>query len=661
MLQQFKINFPKITNVSLTNFSLYISCPDASIDINKNVFCLIGANGLGKSTFLNSVIFAITGAIPTSGVKFLNSQDYYKNVMKEYNVDEYYDGRVDENKRENASINVILEWPTHSISITRNFFGKNKLRKISVTDRSSNNTRVYDLINTDDLERKYKEEILHLCGLNDFSQFFFIYHFIVLFDESRHLLIWDQNALNNALYLAFGSNPDHAKEADRLKREMDREDSRARNAKYSARLISQRMNLLLDTFQTENLNEHLTDEEVEIQFNSLLKHKNNAEENVIIKQNELKDAKLRWSELQATLSTLQIEYNKTFSSRLNKSSPIEYHPIIQASLSECRCGLCGNEDSAHLSRIKIKIEDGRCPLCSSSLYKNNIDEKGIIEKLKDIDSRMASIRNSSDDMLKKIERYTSELSVSEDKEKAASDAFNAFEKDHSNILKTIDSHKSNIVLHDRISEMENSISEFNKQAQIHYKNRNDIRAKLRVSEKELKGRYNAHAESFVMRFRELAESFIGLPVDVILDHRNGKTSSGFSLILELNDHIRSTSDKLSESQRFFIDIALRMALSEFMFKGKSTLIIDTPEGSLDIAYEARAGSMFSKFATEGNTIVMTANLRSSYLVLRLSELQKSKKMQIVRMTDWTKLTDVQKSEEELFYNAYKHIESALME
>ncbi|WP_279466175.1 AAA family ATPase [Aeromonas veronii] len=124
MLQQFKINFPKITSVSLTDFSLYVSCPSASIDINKNVFCLIGANGLGKSTFLNSVIFAITGAIPTSSVKFLNSQDYYKNVMKEHNVDEYYNGRVTEDKRESASINVILEWPTHSISITRNFFEK---------------------------------------------------------------------------------------------------------------------------------------------------------------------------------------------------------------------------------------------------------------------------------------------------------------------------------------------------------------------------------------------------------------------------------------------------------------------------------------------------------------------------------------------------------
>ena len=127
----------------------------------------------------------------------------------------------------------------------------------------------------------------------------------------------------------------------------------------------------------------------------------------------------------------------------------------------------------------------------------------------------------------------------------------------------------------------------------------------------------------------------------------------------MDDQLRSQPDTVSESQRFFIDIALRMALSEFMAEGAATLLIDTPEGSLDIAYEARAGSMFSKFVVEGNRMLMTANLRSSQLVLRLAELQKSAGMQIVRMTDWTDLSEVQQSEEALFIQAYNSIDAAL--
>ena len=56
---------------------------------------------------------------------------------------------------------------------------------------------------------------------------------------------------------------------------------------------------------------------------------------------------------------------------------------------------------------------------------------------------------------------------------------------------------------------------------------------------------------------------------------------------------------------------------------------------------------------------MTANLRSSELVLRLARLQKSAGMQIVRMTDWTDLSEVQQSEEALFVNAYNAIDAVL--
>jgi len=57
---------------------------------------------------------------------------------------------------------------------------------------------------------------------------------------------------------------------------------------------------------------------------------------------------------------------------------------------------------------------------------------------------------------------------------------------------------------------------------------------------------------------------------------------------------------------------------------------------------------------------MTANLRSSQLVIRLAELQHHAGMQIVRMTDWTDLSEVQQSEERLFLAAYDAIDAALL-
>ncbi len=58
-----KYNFPKIKKVKLRNFSLYTKKTSIEEDINIGVFCLAGANGLGKTTFLNAINYGLTGIV----------------------------------------------------------------------------------------------------------------------------------------------------------------------------------------------------------------------------------------------------------------------------------------------------------------------------------------------------------------------------------------------------------------------------------------------------------------------------------------------------------------------------------------------------------------------------------------------------------------------
>jgi hypothetical protein len=135
-----------------------------------------------------------------------------------------------------------------------------------------------------------------------------------------------------------------------------------------------------------------------------------------------------------------------------------------------------------------------------------------------------------------------------------------------------------------------------------------------------------------------------------------------SLVLELRSSARREHHQLSESQRFFLDIALRMALAHFASNrtAPATLFIDTPEGSLDIAYEARAGEMFAEFVATGHDILMTANVNTSQLLKKLARACGPDRMQLARMTEWGELSDVQLQEEELFVEAYAQIEEALL-
>lgn len=655
-----QVTLPSITQVCLENFDLYTHNPNTKVHIEKNVFCLMGANGLGKSTFLNAINFALTGSVPDPLRKFISAQDYFKEVSRPDRSREYFSGRISEPYRDVASVSVELRWPNAIINVKRMFFEGKSVSKLTITDPVTGQHQVRSIENDEDsseLNDFYEAQVLHNCGLDDFAQFVFIMHFISTFDEGRHLLMWDDQALTNALYLAFGTDPAEAKKADKLKHEMDRESSRGRNVRFSAKHVSDRIKQLTDALTANDGEDFVPVEEITARHEALLERHKYTEKLVALKNNELRDIDLNWADLSSALTELQVEYRAIFSARLQKSSTIDHHPIIRTSILENQCAICGASDISE--SLTTKIENHECPLCDSPIEISSTEDE-TIPKLRDIDNEIIRVREELGVTLRSRKRLTEELSQAVSYEIEAHEALQNFENQESGKLTAIQAANSLPLLKEKIEALERERAEFLAQSQEHYRKRDTFRNELRKYEKKLKSQYDAGSQKFIPRLRELAEEFIGLPVDVELQHRQGANDSGFGLRLKMDDKLRLTSDKLSESQRFFIDIALRMALTEFMSNTPATLLIDTPEGSLDIAYEARAGAMFSKFVKAGNSILMTANLRSSQLVIRLANLQHLAGMQVIRMTDWTELSEVQQSEEQLFLNAYRDIDAALM-
>jgi len=649
-----KITLPRITRVALENFDLYSRQPNAEIQIEKGVVCLIGANGLGKSTFLNTLNFGITGAIPDPDRKFQSAKDYYTNAIRIDRAEDYFTGRITEASRPLARVTVELTWPSVAVKVTRDIFNGSEISNLLINGEDISAGVDSSLAN---LGAAYEKTVLAHSGLEDFAQFVFLFHFVCTFDEGRHLLTWDHSALTNALYLSFGADPADARTADKLQNEMDKESSRGRNVRFSARHLTERIRQLMEILAEKDSGDFVSLEQLRAKHDVLLAEQAHAEERVRTKQNELRDADLRWTDLSASLTKLQMEYKRAFSERIQHRSMVEHHPMVQASISDDACAICGTTGIA--GNLKGKLANHFCPLCDTPVEPASIGDNSIVA-LRKLDTDIIRVRDELSSVLNARERISAEMLAAEATAKAAYQALLEFENGNAKALNRIGAGESFSGIRKEIDKLEAEREKFLEQSQIHYKKRDKIREKLRLYEKELKKQYDLGAEQFVPRFRELAEEFIGFEIDIQLDHRQGANDSGFGLKLSMNDQLRLSPDKLSESQRFFIDIALRMALTEFLSDTPATLLIDTPEGSLDIAYEARAGAMFSKFVAEGNVVLMTANLRSSQLVLRLAELQRKQNMQIVRMTDWTELSEVQQSEETLFMQAYQKIEQVLL-
>ena len=97
------------------------------------------------------------------------------------------------------------------------------------------------------------------------------------------------------------------------------------------------------------------------------------------------------------------------------------------------------------------------------------------------------------------------------------------------------------------------------------------------------------------------------------------------LVLEVKRTKRRADYQLSEGQDLFIDIALQMTFAkcDSTNGAGAPAYIDTPEGSLDLAYEAQARQMIARFANDGHRILMTANINTSELLRSILAIQNS--------------------------------------
>jgi DNA repair exonuclease SbcCD ATPase subunit len=336
--------------------------------------------------------------------------------------------------------------------------------------------------------------------------------------------------------------------------------------------------------------------------------------------------------------------------------------LIAESIRSAKCGLCGSEGPAAVEKIAQAAQADTCPLCGSQLEEEIAEMKQQeFERLQIIDAQLRVTRANLDQVLATRARVTSELDESKraltarDGELASFEQANKLPVDGTKVP-TMGDTEMDLILQRYHAQM-NELIRKKEQA---YELRDIKRRELTEHQRRLEKQYVNAEEQFVPSFKKLANSFLGLDLDVRMESHKGTTPE-VNLLLEVCGTERRQLHHLSESQRFFIDIALRMALAQYMNAPETlaTLYIDTPEGSLDIAYESRAGDMFAQFVRGGHKIIMTANINTSQLLKRLAERCGESKMRLQRMTFWTDLSQVQIQEQQLFEHAYVGIETAL--
>lgn len=655
---QGKYNFVKIEKVFISNFSLYSKnnrVVKVEESVNEGVYCLAGANGLGKTTFLNAINYGLTGIVLEP-----NKEVYIPDEIVKSNklyTERYFQGRIKAEDKEAAEIELLLSVNNRYIRIIRGFSNREDLRVVEFYKLS--NSKKVSLLNTSnfsprELLEAYENTITQEIGIGKFSYFLFFQLYVFTFDENRRMLFWDERASTSALSIAFNDDLQNTERLLELKKKMEEYESYGRNARWQATQVKYELDRLITTNQEKAnpsfealRNEYFelingidefskTHDELDIEYDTLLKRQNIVNSEIL---------------------QLKIGYKKLFAQYSEPRSSLINNPILQLAKKNNKCFLCNAEGHHVIENIEKKLfSQSTCPACDTPI--NNGDEEvqnALLSQIKGIDKKLEGKNKELEELMfeseaKKIELDKKYIELDRLKIKLAK-----FEKENKNISfdKTGDAPIDTL-----IEEYRRQFEKYDRNSKEYYAKRDRLEPEYKTLQKKINDGYKETQGVFVPLFKNFAYSFIGLDLNIY------SKSKGKSLVLvfEMKNTARTASHQLSESQRFFLDIALRMALAVYLSNRRNvgTLLIDTPEGSLDIAYENRVGKMFAEFVTDYNqNIIMTANINASQLLVSLAEQCGQEKMRFRRMLDWTDLSEIQQEGEHLFDKVYRNIEEIL--
>jgi DNA repair exonuclease SbcCD ATPase subunit len=642
-------SFPILKKVQIKYFSLYKKAEFLDIDLDKNVFCLAGANGLGKSTFITIINYALTGIVKKPNTNF----SWYKSIPAFYNksksfVEDYFDGRINEEDFDRAEVTLLFTIEEHEYSITRGFFEPDELRKFS-KKTNGNEIKISDELSYSELNDEFKTHFTKDVSLADFDQFVFLQFYVLTFDETHQLLFWDENLIERVLYLFFGVDAKKAKQADQLRKDYNKHGSDARNIQWRITQTRNELKTLSKSLQNLDLNNTSNLEAYEV-HKSLLEKSDELNDKLQRIAEEIKDADLNIANLSLKASSLRSEYSNVFTLTLNEDTPIEKNSRVIEILNDLKLRIYASKDFADLIEKLVEIiKEQQKTLTGKNAQQYFEQLRKIDEQLLEVSNKIEDFQVRKDRLIQNENDYTLQLNETNSQ-------IDEYEKENEELVRSIHKLKNNSSIDAIINGYKEQIERYAGQKAEAYEKRDKARKELEPLEAELNVGYIDAEEEFIPIFNQYAKSFLGLDLNINL----ATSSKGISLSIDIDETKRRDSFQLSESQRYFVDIALRMALIDLNTKS-ATMLIDTPEGSLDIAYENRAGKMFADFVNNFRKIIMTANINSSQLLLELAHICKSDGMRIERMTDWTLLSEVQQQENNRIEEAYANLEAKLTE
>ncbi|KQS46555.1 hypothetical protein ASG38_12230 [Flavobacterium sp. Leaf359] len=639
MEKEKKKYLPALEAITIQNFSLYPGDLNFTYNFIDGINLIIGGNGVGKTTFLNILKFAIIGLYKKGidvkrreyrGVEYR----YEKRVNLPYS---FFSNRMDNSVTYNHTAKVIIKFGIgdKKFEVTRNLYSPT-VEKVLYTDNGKTieiegnvvSQAEFDKLFSDKvrnevalhstLQWKYEELVGSTSNHEIFDNLIFLINDVLFFSESRKTIMWD-GTVQDKLMSKYFIDPRLDEKKEELEREGKYQNSLARHKSEDIRAINKIFERFNDNAGDKSYNDLIIAIEKEkVAVDKLFK-------NLEFIQKERQQSEVRINKLHSEKNVLNkkiedLEKNKRaeeqviYTAVFKKVTP-KYHDYLKSLKTSGDCPLCNNE--LQLEFIdKIKSDESLCMMCGSEIndtqltsdklntLKSSISEnlhilrqveKAIIkeeENLKDLDKQF---RNTSIDLNKK-QSTLRQLEFSAQQ----------YQNDNKN---SGDS---------EFKAMKARIDELEREKEIAQEKSKKAYAGAKKIIKDIDTQRLQSRELLSSIFNTFGSKFLGVECELV--YEDPKDEEGKRYLPRINNIDRLFEEELSESQRFFIDQSFRMSLLSYFNSKSSFFMCETPDSSLDISYERNAAKIYLEYVKRPNQLIITSNLNNSeFLEYLISE------------------------------------------
>lgn len=645
---------PRVTGVKLVGYRPLFS-ETISFQVKHGCFLVIGGNGLGKTTILQSIVYCLAGEAD------LAIDDRKSNRWGK----DYFEGRLD--SLTSAYVTVEFYLGETKVSLMRGFRTKGIL-SFTIDDNVT-------IDNPRETEHKFSEFLANTAGYQHINDFRFIVHKLCYLPENRANLVWDLDAQIRLLMLLFS---DIIKEDDfRTRREQLKEfDSKRRHINVAINSTKKQLeNLYLYSPDDSNSQEALeaeiqaSDESTSTEVNDE-NYKNIVEKlQYLVKERANTQNKLR--EIRQALTGITIEIEelheklakeeeafilKQLSYLESEESRLAMYKLLHSRL----CPVCGSLAEELSNKAKQNSKEGNCLLCGTKQ-----DTRGTDNQLVQLDidlSTKIQVRVKQEEILINLEK---ELAMIRQEEESLQSQYDNFRL-RLPIMRPISPASSSIAQPNN-STVYQDFEKLKEQLKDLTEQYGSFDLRFEQLQSELNEEYATFNRVARNRFELLAElysqyatEFLGIPCTLEPALSNTKFLDLTLYVPKFADKTRLTPEACSEAQRFFLDIAFRMALialSQRLTNTAGLFICETPENALDMTYVANVAKMFARFTSEGHTLLATSNIQPGALagpiLLKYSKSQRYES--VLNLLDYGKLSRVQLDNVELLRHEFERI------